>query len=553
MRTLLALLPGALLLAAPLSAQCETDRLFARGNQSGDGFGTSIHASKTRLVVSAPLVSEHGFSPVYVFERAASGWRQTAKIAPSDPLFGTPNPTFDEDGDWLVLGYPDYPRRGPARGRVYLFEHAAGTWSQAKTLDIHVPRQTAPRFGSGVAIDGHTLVISAPELDDPGLPPVFVYELQSGHWSLDDELHERFEDPGATFGGPLALDGDTLVVGHAPGGASSRVGAVWIFERTTLGWRETHHIVGSDSKPGDDFGSAIRLDGDTILVGATGNETDGPGVGAAYVLERRGVKWVETRLAPPSLRPELGFGVGLALDGDRAIVGSQSADARASGEVHLYARTGDGWAWAAQLIGSPTMHEELSGSANALADDAAFVGAPADGPLQAHVPGAVLSYSLPLAATVTPYCSCAVNAPCGNTSNYGGCANETGSGARLTACSDGSASTGELVLFVDGFGRERWGRIRMAAIERALPFRRGRACVASGARGPFRFPVSSARGTGAWIERPRIVAATRRSQALLGAIVAGRTWSFQASYRDPLGPCNGADKLTNALRIPIGP
>jgi len=156
-----------------------------------------------------------------------------------------------------------------------------------------------------------------------------------------------------------------------------------------------------------------------------------------------------------------------------------------------------------------------------------------------------LRYALPLAAIVTPYCFCDASAPCGNTSNYGGCANETGSGARLTACSDGSASTGELELYVDGVGRERWGRILIAEFESAFPFRRGRACVAAGA--------SSARGTGAWIERPRIVTSSRKTQARLGAIVAGRTWCFQASYRDPLGPCGGADKLTNALRITLGP
>jgi hypothetical protein len=488
-----------------------------------------------------------------VFERSPTGWNQTAKIAPSDPLFGAPSPSFDGDGDWIVLGYPGYPRRGPAMGRVYLFERTDGGWSQAKTLDIHVPLQAAPHFGTGVSIDGHSLVVSAPNLDDPGLPSVFIYELKSGHWLLDAELQHRFEDPGATFGGPLALDGDTLAVGHSPAGASSRTGAVWIFERTSVGWRQTAHLLGSDSRRGDDFGSELRLEGDTLLVGAPGNETDGPDVGAAYMFERKESRWVETRLSPPSPRPDLGYGVGLALSGDRALVGAQRRDLRASGEVHLFTRGAEGWNWSAQLVGRSTTHEDFSGAANALAADSAFVGAPADGPLQAQVAGAVLRYALPLVAIVTPYCFCTADAPCGNTSGYGGCENETGSGARLTACSDGSASTGELTLYVDRIGPGREGTVNMAAVDGIPPFARSGACVRTAARDVPGFSIRSGREAGAWVIRPRIVAHSRKTQARIGAVLAGRTWSFQAQYRDPLGPCGGTDKLTNALRLALGP
>ena len=51
------------------------------------------------------------------------------------------------------------------------------------------------------------------------------------------------------------------------------------------------HTIASDGALNDNFGRAVAIDGDTIVVGAPSNSEAGGEAGAAYVFERSGVAW----------------------------------------------------------------------------------------------------------------------------------------------------------------------------------------------------------------------------------------------------------------------
>lgn len=78
-----------------------------------------------------------------------------------------------------------------------------------------------------------------------------------------------------------------------------------------------------DSSAGDYFGTSVAIDGDRILVGATGVDTCGPNSGAAYVYDRipGSEKWrLSARLTASDCEEGTFFGRSVDLDGRFAVV-----------------------------------------------------------------------------------------------------------------------------------------------------------------------------------------------------------------------------------------
>ena len=93
------------------------------------------------------------------------------------------------------------------------------------------------------------------------------------------------------FGGRLAthsvaVSGNTIVVGadsHDDAGPNS--GVAYVFQRLRGAWIEVAKLTASDGAAGDRFGFTAAASGRTIVVGAPGNDDNGPFSGAAYVFQ----------------------------------------------------------------------------------------------------------------------------------------------------------------------------------------------------------------------------------------------------------------------------
>ena len=170
----------------------------------------------------------------------------------------------------------------------------------AKLLDSN--GSSSDRFGFSVALDGDTAVVGAYQddygsyNDDPGT--AFVFDRDQGgtdSWGLMATL--RASDPGndAQFGWSVAIDGDTIVIG-APGDDENDAfaGAAYVFYRDEGGadqWGQKVKITPGDAAEGDLFGYSVAIDGDTIVVGARYNDDACPtdpdcNSGSAYIFYR---------------------------------------------------------------------------------------------------------------------------------------------------------------------------------------------------------------------------------------------------------------------------
>jgi uncharacterized repeat protein (TIGR02543 family) len=223
------------------------------------------------------------------------------------------------------------------------------------------------------------------------------------------------------FGQSVAVSGDTVVVG-AYGEASSATGvngnqtdnsgylagAAYVFVRSGTTWTKQAYLKASNTGAGDYFGGAgdyfgmsVAVSGDTIVIGAEGEDSSAPGVngnendnsaessGAAYIFTRSGTTWIQQAYIKAS---NVGagdlFGHSVSVAGDTVIVGACQEDSNAtgvngnqadnsandSGAAYVYTRSGTTWTQQAYLKASNTRHEGFGGAV-AVSSDTVVIGA----------------------------------------------------------------------------------------------------------------------------------------------------------------------------------
>jgi hypothetical protein len=125
------------------------------------------------------------------------------------------------------------------------------------------------------------------------------------------------------FGTSVAVQGDTMVVG-APGadvavGGSAR-GAVYVFTLSGSTWTQTAKLTASDGADGDHLGTSVDIDGDKIVAGAEGDDSE---AGSAYIFNRTGSPTTQVAKLTASDRHSLdALGTAVAIDGDTIVAGA---------------------------------------------------------------------------------------------------------------------------------------------------------------------------------------------------------------------------------------
>jgi hypothetical protein len=180
---------------------------------------------------------------------------------------------------------------------------------------------------------------------------------------------------GDAFGTAVSIDGDTLIA-TAPG---PEPGAVYVFIANGASWTQQAKLAPTGGGTDERFGIAASLSGDRIAVGA---DRASLGAGAVYVFARSGTSWSqEARLVASDAAPHDAFGTSVALDGDTLIAGAPvkrrgTAGSYANGAAYVFTRGGGGWAQQAKLADAAGANGEMFGFSVDLAGTRAVVGVP---------------------------------------------------------------------------------------------------------------------------------------------------------------------------------
>jgi hypothetical protein len=149
-------------------------------------------------------------------------------------------------------------------------------------------------FGTATAIDGNTLVIGAGGDDDggSGAGSAYVFIRYGSNWTQQAKLTATDRLAGDDFGHAVAIEADRILIGarhddHSHSGFTNvNAGSVYIFQRTGNNWMQSAKLIAGDDATGDLFGTVVAMEGDTIVVGTENR-------GAHYVFVRDGTNWVQ--------------------------------------------------------------------------------------------------------------------------------------------------------------------------------------------------------------------------------------------------------------------
>jgi choice-of-anchor B domain-containing protein len=260
-------------------------------------------------------------------------------------------------------------------GAVYLFRQGSGGWTEAGRLQAS-DAFSGDGFGAAIAVDGSTMMVSASAQND-GAGAIYVFERSgSGDWQETGRLDGGAA--GTNFGATISLGSGTAVVGAPGQRARSRQvqyvgqGTAYVFSYNGGSWTSDGTLsAGGD---GTGFGSSVAVHGDEILVGApAASET-----GAVYAFGRSGGSWQQTgTLAAQGIGPNDLFGSKLIVAGHEALV---SAPGRGQGQGAVFAfqyDTSEGeWSPSGHLVSFDGFQQDGFGTAVALTEEAAWIGAP---------------------------------------------------------------------------------------------------------------------------------------------------------------------------------
>jgi len=163
---------------------------------------------------------------------------------------------------------------------------------------------------------------------------------------------------GDRFGIAVSIHGDLAVSGaYLKSVAGIASGATFVYRRGATGaWVPEAQLVPSDGGPGDWFGVSVATDGERVLVGAQNHDGAGANAGAAYVYREDGGSWVEeAKLVAPAPGANDWMGHSVSLAEDLAVAGAHLTDGPAAdtGAVHVFRRDGTGtWTFEAALTAS---------------------------------------------------------------------------------------------------------------------------------------------------------------------------------------------------------
>lgn len=162
------------------------------------------------------------------------------------------------------------------------------------------------------------------------------------------------------FGWSVSQSGSTIVAGSM--GESSQgfySGAAYVYVASAGGWREQAKLVARlkggalDGAESDAFGQSVGISGDTIVVGAPGDDDNGSASGSAYVYVRQGDFWLpEAKLLAADGAGTDAFGRAVAISGDTIVVGAlyDGGLLGGSGSCYVFVRKNGIWSQQAKLM-----------------------------------------------------------------------------------------------------------------------------------------------------------------------------------------------------------
>jgi hypothetical protein len=346
----------------------QIQKVIAADGVAYDFFGYSVSLSGDTALIGAWGV-ENSKGAAYVFTRTGTTWNQQAKLLAADGVaydsFGW---SVSLSGDTALIGAMT---TNVTKGAAYVFIRTGTTWTQQAKL-LAADGAAGDNLGCSVVLSGDTALIGALGVNS-AKGAAYVFIRTGTTWTQQAKLLAADGQTPDNLGSSVALSGDTALIGAS--GVSSSKGAAYVFTRAGTTWTQQSKLLASDGLASDYFGCSVSLSGDTAFIGASGTDSY---KGSVYLFTRAGTTWTQqAKLLAADGASGDGFGCSVSLSGDTVLIGAIGDDG-AKGSAYVFNLTGTTWTQQAKLLASDGVPNEYFGNSVSLNGDTALIGAMGD-------------------------------------------------------------------------------------------------------------------------------------------------------------------------------
>ena len=370
--------------------------LIPSNGSTEDFFGGSVSISGDRALVGAGEQpgTGGGSGTAYIYEYDGTTWNNESILTPSN---GNNSDYFGQavslQGDVAVIGSMQFYGAGNQSGAAYVYRYDGNDWDDETVLRAS-DSVIGQFFGASVCTSDEIIIVGA--IGDAtsgvqtGAAYVFWYDYTSNTWNEQVKLLPSDAESGDWFGQSVGvhegtaivcswyeddngtdagagylyhvgdLDGDSIIDGfdncidifnpNQEDCNANGVGDVCdllypaTFDCNNNGLVDSCElytfdietkILASDGGTYDRFGISVAVDGDTVVVGADGDDDNGSYSGSAYIYRFDGSSWIETKLIASDGASNEYFGYSVAVDGDTVVVGAYRDDDY-TGSAYVY-------------------------------------------------------------------------------------------------------------------------------------------------------------------------------------------------------------------------
>ena len=343
----------------------QTQRLEPASGEAENRFGIRVAKQDDVLLVSATRADD-GIGAIYIYREQGGTWTESGRLETDErSRLDSLGSGLAIDGDWVMIGTIGHDA---GRGAAYAFQRSGDTWVQHSKIDAPADLEGVARFGVDIAIEGDRMLISAIGAGEgQGAVYGYAHNATSDTWEATGALEAPLLEEGSGFGSDIKIAGDFALVG-APGFFQG-LGAVLMYANTPDGWQLATILPPYETGGGTRFGGSIAFDGTTAMIGSSGSGR-GQGRTFIYTLDQQALEWTAaTQIGSGNPGREF-FGTGVAMQGDLAVGVALNAD-RGAGAAYVMERGMNGWEAGDRLVGDVLGYESITGEEVRCSDDGA--------------------------------------------------------------------------------------------------------------------------------------------------------------------------------------
>ena len=340
---------------------------FSSSSGIGEGFGRMWQTVGDYMVVSAYEFNEDQ-GAVYIYKFSDTSYER--KIIGSDTVSGDEfGRSILIEGDYIFVLLRHY---NEDQGAVFVYRFSDPSFERKI---IGSDTVSGDEFGKSTQIKGDYIYVNSNSFND-GWEAVYVYKISDP--LFERKITESESEAGDSFGGNIYIEGDYIIVKAVY--HNDYRGAVYVYKISDLlyerkilsnsswfsgGYRVEvsedylfvvsgeyndgqgaidvyklsdptyeRRITGSNSVPGDRFGSSMQIEGDNIIVVCQGDEYHDPREGKVYIYKISDPTYERKLLGSDTLADDL-FGARVHVEGDYIFISASYHNDR-RGAVYIY-------------------------------------------------------------------------------------------------------------------------------------------------------------------------------------------------------------------------